>query len=148
MMWKPVTIAIVLLFAWLYFYEPSKVVVATSGNVSGVYALQSFIQGNKFWHAQNKVAHLSLQRLIDQPRSDAAFDVETQRMNAQFSREDAALCAKNIDLCFPPKTVADNLRDKADELDANELKREMEVYRQQRMVELREIISVIEQRTE
>ncbi len=126
--------------AWFYFVSPGKVVINSNGDVQGIQAIRAVIQGNKFWRNQHETARREFQFLNDQPREEAKWEAEMRQMDAKFAREDAEMCAKEPSICSTPKSEADKLRDQADAIEASELKQELEIYRQKRMGELRQII--------
>lgn len=144
--WKPVIIVAALFAAWLYIFVPDKVVVAPSGDIAGLHGVQELIQGSRFWKGQNEAARNELARLIDEPRQNAKLKADMRKLDADMARDDAAMCAKDKTLCMPPPTPSERLRERADELDTQELERWLEDYRQQRMEKLRGIITLTAER--
>ena len=145
--WKPAAFISAVLFVIFYFPEPGRVVVDSGGGMSWFNSIQAIVQGKKFWRSQNELAKKLLQTLQQQPREDAKFEAEMRELEAELERSDAEVCAKDRALCLTPaEQEAAKLRKMADEIEYAEERRQEEIFRRERMAELRMVISLTEKR--
>ncbi len=108
-------IVIIILCGYIYFSEPDKVVISEKGNVEGIVNKgRAFLQGNKFWELQLKLANDMYNRsLVPQVPSSS----EMQKLYHKLAEDEKALNEKMKPLYTAEEQMANLLRMKADSLE-------------------------------
>ena len=139
---------LILIFLYLNFSSPDKVVVDSSGNISGlINNLRETIQGNGFWEKQLQVAKSDLEWELSEPKRQAELDNELNQIMKETDESMEDMYREFPDM-RPSKaeTQAEKLRDRADEIEQQELDRELELMRQEAIIELKHIIPAIKEK--
>ena len=117
---------IVLIFLYLNFSSPNKIVVDRNGNISGlINKFRENIQGNRFWNKQLKIATSDLKWALNEPNRQAKLDqiMEDMYQKLPNSRPSNA------------EIQAQRLRKIADKIEYHEFDREIELIRQKTIKE-------------
>src|SRR5664280_851586 len=110
-----IIIAIIILLGYIYFSGPDKVVINEKGKVEGIVNKgRAFLQGDKFWKLQLKLANDMYNRcLVPQVPSSS----EMQKLYHKLAEDEKALNEKMKALYTPEEQMANMLRIKADSLE-------------------------------
>lgn len=110
-----IIIALIILLGYIYFSGPDKVVINEKGKVEGIVNKgRAFLQGDKFWKLQLKLANDMYNRcLVPQVPSSS----EMQKLYHKLAEDEKALNEKMKALYTPEEQMANMLRIKADSLE-------------------------------
>src|SRR5690606_12603389 len=79
--------AIAVVFLFLYFSSPGKVVVDEQGKVRGlINNARSWVQGASFWEDQLLAVNSELDWYLKEPRRQAELNREMENMSREFDR--------------------------------------------------------------
>jgi len=132
--------------SYLSLSNANSLVVTVAGNIQGFSnKARESLQGEKFWVSQLKIAHEDLRWELDEPKREAEWERELAEFEREMRREDAEFYKEYPDM-RPSKTETrvQALRDKADQLEQEELDRELEEDRLILINDLRKTIKYIE----
>ena len=110
-----IIIVIIILIGYIYFSKPDEVVINEKGKVEGlVNKGRVFLQGDKFWELQLKLANDMYNRCrVPQVPSSS----EMQKLYHKLAEDEKALNEKMKALYTPEEQMANMLRIKADSLE-------------------------------
>ena len=110
-----IIIALIILLGYIYFSGPDKVVINEKGKVEGIVNKgRAFLQGDKFWKLQLKLANDMYNRcLVPQVPSSS----EMQKLYHKLAEDEKALNEKMKALYTTEEQMANQFRMKADSLE-------------------------------
>ena len=110
-----IIIVIVLVFGYIYLSRPDKVVISDKGKVEGIVNKgRAFLQGDKFWELQLKLANDMYNRcLVPQVPSSS----EMQKLYHKLAEDEKVLNEKMKALYTVEEQTANLFRMKADSLE-------------------------------
>jgi len=125
-------------FAYILFSSPTGIAVTKLGKPNGlINEFKEMAQGQSFWQDQEKVIIKKITSLNNQPAEDAKFEKEMAEFEKESRRDDEQFYRQHPDLRpSPAEKVAEALREKADAIEEQQLKKELE---QDRLAELDEL---------
>lgn len=138
-------IAIAVVFLFLYFSSPGKVVVDEQGKVSGlINNARSLVQGPSFWEDQLLEVNSELDWHLKEPQRQAELQRELENMSREFDRSMEEFYREYPDMePSAAERQAEALRERADQIEQDELDRQLERLRLERIAELRNILPLI-----
>ncbi len=142
--------AIAVVFLFLYFSSPGKVVVDEQGKVRGLIDnARSWVQGSSFWEGQLLEVNSELDWHLKEPRRQAELNREMENMSREFDRSMEELYREFPDMePSAAERQAEVLRERADQIEQNELDRQLERFRLERISELRNILPIVKENAE
>lgn len=141
---------IALIFLYLYFSSPGKIIVDKQGNIGGmINNVRELIQGKRFWRNQLIEVNSELESKLEAPQFQAKFNPEMNQMVREIDPSLKEIYQKYPDLKpSAAERQADALRERADQIEQQELDRYLEKLRIERISELRKIFLIVKIRTE
>jgi len=124
--------------AYILLSSPNGVAITNLGKPNGlVNQLKEMAQGQSFWQSQEKAIIKKMTSLNNQPAEDARFEKEMAEFEKESRRDDEQFYRQHPDMRpSPAEKAAETLREKADAIEDQQLKKEME---QDRLAELSEL---------
>lgn len=141
---------IALAFLYLYFSSPEKVVVDEQGNINGlINNARESIQGKAFWRNQLIKVSSKLEWELGEPQRQAKFNQKMNQMMREVNQSMEEMHQKYPDTRpSAAERQADALRERADQIERQELDRYLEKLRTERVSELRKILPIVKARAE
>lgn len=142
--------SLIAILLFLYFSSPGNVVVDARGNINGsINRARESIQREAFWKDQLTKVNSELQWELGAPQRQMELD---QEMNQMMRAIDQSMEEIYLDYPemrpSPTQQQAESLRERADEIEQQELDLYLENFRIERISELREILPIVKARTE
>jgi hypothetical protein len=110
-----VIIVIIILFGYIFFSRPDKVVINEKGKVEGLLNNgRALLQGDKFWELQLKLANDMYSKCLI-PQVPSSF--EMQKLYHKLAEDEKALNEKMKPLYTPEEQMANLFRMRADSLE-------------------------------
>jgi hypothetical protein len=132
---------------YLLASSPGEVVLKTDGSITGLQNnFREFLQGERFWFDQKYLANRELNELQEQPERDRQLRIKLDEASRKFQQGLEKLYRENPQLRPSVSTQADLLRERADRLDAADMKRMGDRFRQERMRDLQQILKIFDHR--
>lgn len=146
---KILTFLIIAVFLYLYFSTPGKVAVDASGNVQGlVNSIRATTQGRKFWLNQLNEVNSELEWRLGAPERRAKLEQKLNEISIEHNERMEKIYTKypNMKPSYA-KQQAEALREKADQIEQQEIEYHLEEYRQKRITELQNILPVAREKS-
>ena len=124
---------------------PSKVVVNQDGEIQGIFnELRASIQGNRFWENQAKEIKSEIEWELEEPQRQDEWNREMRELEREEKRELNEFYRENPEL-RPTRAqlMAEHFREKADRIEQNELDRELEQLRLEKIDKLRILLQTV-----
>lgn len=133
------------IFLYLYFSSPGKVVVDTNGEVKGLTNnIRASLQGKGFWKNQLKEVNSELEWELGEPQRQEKLDHEMNQMFRELNQSMENMYRKYPDMRPSAyERQAEALRERADQIEQQELDRYLENIRLKRIAELRSILLLV-----
>lgn len=110
-----ILVVIIIVCGYVYFSKPEKVVVNENGECEGIVnKARAFLQGDKFWKLQLKMANEIYSKSIAPQIPPSS---EMQELYLKLMQDEKALNEKMRGLYSPDEQMANQLRMKADSLE-------------------------------
>lgn len=130
--------------AYILLSAPTGIALTKIGKPNGlINVLKEVVQGQSFWQSQEKAIVKKISTLIRQPAEDAKIEKEMAGYAKESRRDDELFYKQNPDMRpSPAERAAEALREKADIIEDQQLKKELEKDRQDELVELKQMLKI------
>ena len=119
------------IFIYLFFSTPGKVVINEAGDTSGfINSIRSNLQGKDFWKDQVKEVKEELKNELNFPRDQAELKKDLDKLDTDINRDMEDMYREFPEMRPSDQDrLAENLREEADRIDAQELDKTLDEYR-------------------
>jgi len=144
-----ISLMVIAFIAYILLSAPAGIALTKLGKPNGIInELKEAAQGQTFWQDQEKAIVKKINTLNNQPAEDAKFEKEMAEYEKESRRDDELFYKQNPDMRpSPAERAADALREKADAIEEQQLKKEMEQYRLNELSELKQMLKITREKT-
>jgi len=139
---KVIIFLLILGFLYSYLSTPGKVAVNSGGEVIGLMNIaRASLQGKRFWVSQLNEVSSELEWWLGAPERRAKLEQTLYEISAKNNERMEAFYEKHPNLKPSyAKQQEDALRERADQIEQQEIEYRLEEYRQKRISELQKIL--------